>query len=207
MTLVLALGTLGVGYALWSETLVIGGTVDTGEVSVRWVVPFASQDTDKDWTCDDGFGNIRGPGDNPNAKAVGSTTVWIVDDHTVGVILDDVYPSYFNKITLSAENIGTIPVILAGAELTYSDPDPNNPGQFLTVPMPDQQLVYIPGDDQYGGISNVIEVMWGNNTGAQIDPGDQIWTDSFSIHILQPAKQGSQYSFTITREAIQWNEY
>ena len=36
MILVIALAFLGVGYALWSETLTISGTVSTGEVDVEF---------------------------------------------------------------------------------------------------------------------------------------------------------------------------
>ncbi|GAI88098.1 unnamed protein product, partial [marine sediment metagenome] len=39
LTLVLALGTLGVGYAMWSDTLTITGDVNTGE----FIVVFDSQ--------------------------------------------------------------------------------------------------------------------------------------------------------------------
>jgi predicted ribosomally synthesized peptide with SipW-like signal peptide len=34
MALVLALGSLGVGYAMWSDTVVINGTVETGSVDI-----------------------------------------------------------------------------------------------------------------------------------------------------------------------------
>ncbi len=36
LVLVIALAFLGVGYALWSETLTISGTVTTGEVDVEF---------------------------------------------------------------------------------------------------------------------------------------------------------------------------
>ena len=35
--LVIALALMGVGYALWSETLTISGTVNTGEVDVEFL--------------------------------------------------------------------------------------------------------------------------------------------------------------------------
>ena len=36
LALVLALGSLGVGFALWSETLYIEGTVETGTLDAEW---------------------------------------------------------------------------------------------------------------------------------------------------------------------------
>jgi len=203
LVLVLALGALGVGYAKWSDTVVINGSISSGEVCLEWTGAYGSKDPctppTKDWTCDPGFTNIC-QGD----KDIGCTTVVMEDEDTISVTLDSVYPCYFNEISSHIHNCGTIPVKIAPAILSY--PDPANPGETIEVELEFGKIAYIAGDDQYGGISNVIEIKWLEPSGVQLHPCVE-WELSWYIHILQPAKQGSQYTFTITIEGIQWNEY
>ena len=52
MVLVIALALLGVGYALWSETLTIPGSVQTGEVDVALTDPFRSRVCRHQWCTD-----------------------------------------------------------------------------------------------------------------------------------------------------------
>ena len=202
MALVLALGALGVGFAAWTDTVTVAGTVDSGNVCVgftNWIVlsdPCSPGTPDS--TCDVGFGN-EGPA--PENKNVGCTSATRVDQHTIAVTLTDVYPCYFATVSVHAVNCGTIPIKLEECELTYDDGTGPQ-----TVPLADSSVVRIQGPDQYGGTSDVMELKWVNGTGAQLEPGDE-HEDSFHIHILQPAMPGSTYTFTISRMATQWNEY
>jgi len=202
LTLVLAMGGLGIGYAAWTDTVTIDGPVTTGEVCYGFKNYFLLSDPcvppTTDWTCDPGFENRRPV---PEDKNVGCTTATWIDQHTVEIILDNTYPCYLVTVSVHTENCGTIPIKLDECVLTYYiDSTPH------TVALPDSQIVYIQGYDQYGGISDVIELKWVNGTGAQMEPGDEL-EDSVHIHVLQPAKPDSSYTFTITRTAIQWNEY
>lgn len=203
--LVLALGMLGVGYAMWSEELVIETTVETGEVCYGFIDYFLLGDpcvtppsVSPDPTCDPGFLNR---GIVPGGKDVACTTATWINQHTVEITLDKAYPCYLSTVSVHTENCGTIPIKLGQCKLTYYID-----GTPYLIALPDSQIVYIWGHDQYGGISEVIELKWVNGTGAQLEPGDE-HEDSVHIHVLQPAKQDSTYSFTITREAVQWNEY
>lgn len=206
LVLVLVLAGVGVGVARWSQTLQIEGNIDTGEVDWEFVqYSFIQRDNGLDWSCDPGMTNVQ-----PLDKDVGWTTGVFSDEDDDGdldlltVTLNNVYPCYYNQVSADTHNNGTIPTKLCQCMLTY--PDPYNPGQFITVPLPDSTLVYIVGENQYGGISNVIEIYWLNNTGNQMEPSDEL-EDSWKIHVLQAAKEGATYTFTITREAVQWNEY
>ena len=48
LALVLALGTLGVGYAMWFEDLIIDGTVYTGDLDADWSIETFGDDETKD---------------------------------------------------------------------------------------------------------------------------------------------------------------
>jgi len=45
LALVMALGGLGVGYAMWSDTLTITGNVNTGEVVVEFTSQYDNDDS------------------------------------------------------------------------------------------------------------------------------------------------------------------
>lgn len=202
LALVLALGTLGIGYAAWTDTVTVDGPVTTGEVCYGFLDWFVISDpvvpATADSTCDPGFLNRRFVPENKN---VGSANATRIDQHTVQVILYDTYPCYFVTVSVHTENCGTIPIKLDECVLTYYIDSTAYP-----IALPDGQVVYIWGYDQYGGISKVIELKWVNGTDAQMEPGDEL-EDSLHIHVLQPAKQDSQYIFTVARTAVQWNEY
>jgi hypothetical protein len=93
---VLALGTLGVGYALWFEDLVIEGTVMTGEVDVC-IVSIAADDTGID------------PG---NTKDVAWVETAIVDCNTATITVHDAYPCYHTYVHFTSHVGGTVPVHL-----------------------------------------------------------------------------------------------
>jgi predicted ribosomally synthesized peptide with SipW-like signal peptide len=209
LALVLALGSLGVGYAMWSDTVTVSGPVETGTVSWTFNQDFSTNDPlpggppydsgSLDWTITPGdFSTIH-----RGNKNVGSANVSMIDPHNIEVKLFNTYPCYAVTVTVHAENTGSIPINIGTPLLTY--PDPNNPGQFITVPLPDSTVVYVPGNDQYGGVSNVLEFWWVDNIGDQVEPGGEKET-SFKIHVLQPAMQDSEYTFSISVTVEQWNE-
>lgn len=111
LALVLALGTLGVGYAMWDKTLYIDGTVNTGEVNLEIVA--ISQD---DARIDPG-NLITG---QPKDKDVGWTEVQIDpnDNQRAIVTVHNAYPCYENYIHFSVHNSGTVPVKLQNIVVT-----------------------------------------------------------------------------------------
>ena len=53
-----------------------------------------------------------------------------------------------------------------------------------------------------------IEIWWKDNWfGDQYHPGDYIDETSLWLHVMQPAPQNAQLSFTVTMRCVQWNEY
>jgi len=128
MALVMAMGAMGLGYAMWSETLTITGTVNTGEVEASFTGAF----TDDDGTVDnvtkdvgdigdvntvyDAWGEDssddptesaanadRGDKDVAKSTATGSGL-------TGTVTITNGYPCYYTTAYFTIENSGTIPL-------------------------------------------------------------------------------------------------
>jgi hypothetical protein len=97
LAIVLALGSLGVGFALWSETLYINGTVYTGEVDVQWTWCSCSEIESKD---------------------VATVTCDISDPYTLYFTVDNGYPCYTADCEVELTNVGTVPVIIENITVT-----------------------------------------------------------------------------------------
>ncbi len=84
---VLALGALGVGYASWSQTLTIGGSVTTG-------------------TFDAQFTNVAKTAVDPPGVTV---TLDTSDPHFFGVTIENGYPGFAETVTFDVIDMGTVP--------------------------------------------------------------------------------------------------
>lgn len=129
LALVLALGTMGVGFALWSETLYIDGTVNTGELSVYWTQgdPWDDELPEKDVSWAD-------------CEIIGDTIyIWITN----------AYPSITYHIPIDVHNDGTIPFHLCGIVMTGSTLPVGS-----TVTFPDWECFQVhPGFGEVGEIT------------------------------------------------------
>jgi hypothetical protein len=208
LALVIALGTLGVGYAKWSDTVIINGTIESGNVCIKFdgsgtnVDPCATGYLDYTVVKDkDGNWVVADPIDqdliyNLEPKNVGCTTKTLSDDgKTLTVTLTNVYPGYLADLELHLRNCGTIPVKIEG--FTYTAVSSTCGDSFCIsgadydwkTPGPCQLLVKYANDNQ----------------AVQIHPGEYT-TSSFLVLVDQSAKQGCTYTFTININAAQWNE-
>lgn len=106
LALVIAMVTLGVAYTLWSPTLSITGTVETGTVDARWSTAFCS--------------------DLETGTDVGQTSAG-VDPSDPTVLLFNIvngYPSYTGNCQVEYQYLGSVPVkvesitFIPGAALT-----------------------------------------------------------------------------------------
>lgn len=132
LALILTLGTLGVGYALWSDDLYIDGTIETGDVAVEW-----------------SYGIIYDT--EPPEKDVSWATSLISGD-TFLVDIFNAYPSITYYIEFDIHSTGSVPVHLddflinrgtlpAGATLDIFLYDwPNFPS--LPVQLHEQNVAY-----------------------------------------------------------------
>jgi hypothetical protein len=90
--LMIALMAVGTVYALWSKTLYINGTVNTGTLDAKW---------SKDGDCYD----VPDDGDISFIECVISA-----DGYTLTVTVTNAYPSHNYYCPIDLENTGTIPL-------------------------------------------------------------------------------------------------
>jgi predicted ribosomally synthesized peptide with SipW-like signal peptide len=212
LALLLALGALGVTFAGWTDTVTVDGTVDTGQVCIEWYTESNGDICPTGWITGDYYlGNLDWNLDltavtgNPEGwptnfrryqtdKNVACTTVTGLGTKTLTVTVDNAYPLYYNDIEVEWQNCGTIPVKLVSIVVTphnFTIADdawtPNNGGEIW------------------------IEVS--NGIGSQYEPGD-ISAHSLKYVVQQIASQNAgvaggppSYTFDITFNVIQWNEY
>jgi len=196
LVLVLALGSIGVGFAMWSETLTIDATVNTDEVDWEFVDnSFDSKDKGNDWTGDLQVSAVLTALD----KDVGSTTGYFTDEDgdgdldTLWVTIHNAYPSYANDIAFWLHCNGTMPM--------YFEKVIINPGGIeLTTAFPPVAKVDLTGEGD-----NDIEILWGDHIGTQWHFSNEAEI-SFLVHVLQDAPEGQSLSFSMSLVAVQWNE-
>jgi len=206
LALVLALGTLGIGYAAWIDTIYIEGTVTTGSLCWEFydcklldyfepINPGGDFSTlTPDWTCRNGFA-----GPTPFTWELDKNVGWgtqdiSADGKTLTVTLNNTYPCYYNVLSFYVHNCGTVPLIIDHVVIGSTN---------LTA------AGYVPIDFN-GDLAYDFEIRYGDNFGAQIDPGEYS-PEEFSLwmHVLQPCPQEQLDTLTFTIEivAVQWNEH
>ena len=136
LTLVLcvALASLGVGYALWSTSLVVGTAVNTGTVDIAWSGPYEVWDSE------------------PEEKDASEIECSISEDgHVLSVTLRDAYPSIHYFCELDVHGTGSVPVHIVDNGFDLSDMPPGttvelidtvdpNTGEAMTPVLPCAQL-------------------------------------------------------------------
>ena len=212
LALVLALGAIGVGYAAWTDTIYIEGTVETGSLCWKFVGCTLADDIEfggkpvnyggdyptvvPDRTCNDGFevDPVKGPFWALDKNVGWGEQLISADGNTLTVTLHNAYPSYFNILAFYVSNCGTIPlkvdhILINGEKFSGGVPwvlfDFNDDGQYD------------------------FEIQWGNNWGEQIEPGNRSPEFSLWMHVLQPCPQDmlDELTFTIELVAVQWDQY
>jgi predicted ribosomally synthesized peptide with SipW-like signal peptide len=179
LALVLALGTLGVGYAAWTDTVTISGPVTTGVLSWEYYDPFNPNGPPKVSDDDSGPDPVAPPGSNEEGKDVAWKEFSFSDSDGDGdldvfhITVNNAYPWYTNHISFWLHNNGTIPlkvdyvIISGGGDSYYID----TPGEIRTFDLNEN------GTDDF-------KIIWGNSFGSQLEPCDSVDL-SFSILFLQ----------------------
>jgi predicted ribosomally synthesized peptide with SipW-like signal peptide len=219
LALVLAVGALGIGYAAWTDTITIGGSVTTGDVCIEFTCPFGpsgeSEDASPPYTAGEGASassfdwNATVEGSNfwLDPVRMDKNVAWVTSNCTevtpprkaVTLTFHNVYPSYFSHIAFGIHNCGTIPVKLDHVTFT----DANGNAQTL---YDDGYLVF----DLSNNGTNDFELYWGDNFGDQIEPCSG-WSMDFWTHFMQD--EGIDFSvphtYTLTIEivVVQWDGY
>ncbi len=216
MTLIAGVAVIGTGFGVWTGALDVGGTVNTGHVSLEVVDAFTDDDgivnqagfDDEDdnafnvqlfdgWSTSssaDPAGTGADPKDHSD-KDVGRCSTTVVSASTVSVTKDNVYPGYNCTTWLDYTNTGSVPVRVRRVTVD---------GSFSAINVATSSDVLsldLSGDsapDADVALSNISPCQ-------QIDPGATVRMD-IEQSILQKAPQGSSLSYTVEVETAQWNE-
>jgi predicted ribosomally synthesized peptide with SipW-like signal peptide len=180
MVLVIMLALLGVGYALWSDTLVIEGQVQTGEVDMAFS-PCGTNDS----------GTANDPGYDKHvascecARSTGSIEDPSDDGYDqLNITITKGYPSYSCNVTYDMTNIGTVPVHLYSVLAEY-EPEELDVEQVCEV-WDEVLLDYVPVDIGY-----------------QLHPNESV-DCSIDLHVRQEAAEND--TLTLHKE-YWWGQY
>lgn len=183
LLLLFALASIAIGYGLWSKTLTIEGTVNTGDVDAEWI----------EWPIS--FCNDEGTNIDPfKDKHVGTTTIAVDpgDSQIIHITVDNGYPSYESSCHVRFHNNGTIPLKVQGWTIT--------PINFT--------LATAKGADD-----GELWVEFIDGCGAQLDPSGvqessvDIHVEQPALENDDPAYPAGGYSFTLGLDLVQWNEF
>ncbi|WP_276814175.1 hypothetical protein [Desulfurococcus amylolyticus] len=208
-TLLIIVGLL-LGASMWLDILRANTYVDTGELD--WEIVQGPTIWLDACGLQPGFGSYKGndwnathlpsPGALQLDKDVGCTHVALIDSDgdgdmdTMNVALYNVYPWYYTHIAMKVHNDGSIPlkiwrVIIDGQYYYELNEHALQQGVELDL-----------NNDEAPDIL----IWWGDNFGTQLHPC-QSADISFDLTVLQSAPQNTVLSFTISLQAVQWNEY
>lgn len=219
LALVLALGSLGIGYAMWSDTLTIVGNVNTGELVVIFDSQYDNDDSQQLDPSEEGSwsgfaaGTPVWTGDREN-KDVASTSSTF-GDTSAQVTVAEGYPCYWGSVVWDVKNTGSVPVKLYSVTLvalskngpvwTGSIPLDIGTRYYVDLDIPNIDTSLDAGDD----FSFILSEKWTD----QIDP--YTWKDALhdgkgyldiTVHVEQDAEEKTNYDFTIDYVFANWNE-
>lgn len=175
--LIVLLAGVGVAYGLWSETLTIDGTVNTGEVDVGFSGPYVTE-----WVDVNGYPKWEPREKDQYAECTAEATD--LDPNSDGkegitIKVDGAYPSYHCAVQFDISNLGTVPV-------------------HITKP-------YVPEDDEETPSWVTVRACYPQ--WYQLHPNSSAWawilihfTNNDNVN------ENGEYEFTFRIDALQWNE-
>jgi predicted ribosomally synthesized peptide with SipW-like signal peptide len=215
LALILALGSLGVGYAMWSDTVVINGTVDTGKLVIGFqeVTSYDFEDEATEYPAKD-------VGDIDAEKIIKVGIHWSEFDQKFLDIFDQIlvtanntYPGYKAHVVYTVANGGTIPVHLVDWDVYDPTGELNVWWQKAPAGGPLNDAIATFWKDFDGntvrdpnGDEDIFRVRFVNHLiCTQLEPCDEV-KGEFDILILQPAEQNHTYKFLAILTGEQWAE-
>jgi hypothetical protein len=213
LALVLALGTLGVGFAHWSQTLYIDTTVNTGSFCIGFTE--ANSDDPAEELCNPGAIDDADRIDPGYDKNVAGCWVELMDEkdccvpektayEKMEITVCNAYPSYENTINFSLDNCGTVPAELTGFTIVDINGTPVN----ILVAIDEVYDVDFDDDGEFD-----MNLKLSGTTVTQIDPCNSEWFDLW-MHFKDGVdeegestglQQDTTYTFDIEVETLQWN--
>jgi predicted ribosomally synthesized peptide with SipW-like signal peptide len=219
LAVIMALGSLGVGYAMWSDTVTINGPVTTGSLNLSfdYVEPPLVQEAYYNELGQLVFGEYLD-------KEVADYNVYYTDYEEEGakqgyqrlvIEIDNAYPCYVLLTTFKLHNIGTIPLHVTDYVITGERQDllGNWECDLIFMPHPGQGDPYLGGlyEDLNGnGVVDVdepevINFHIQNSLPLQLEPC-HLEKREIDLHCKQPMEQEKKYIFNVVVNSQQWAE-
>ncbi|RLG59574.1 hypothetical protein DRN86_04055 [Candidatus Geothermarchaeota archaeon] len=201
----------GVTFALWSKTLTIQGTVNTGTVDADFDYAISndppdtvSNDPEECGSWDFYVDSMKWTGGR-YSKDVASCSVSGVGTQTLVITIENAYPCYYASVAFNITNTGTVPVKVKSLKLVKI-----NGTAVDGVDLTNCTTYYIDVENLKNETSPFPEADFSIHLselaiGQQIDPDKELPGD-LCIHLEQGATQDSTYSFEIEIVVAQWNE-
>lgn len=210
LALILALGSLGVGYASWHDTVTVGGPVTTGTVCLGFVKwwdggPYIREESgDPDlnfttWIAGPGpscppegmFFGIHQTDPGKDVGYLGTVTPHfdvLGNVESLDVTIENAYPYFMTYLTVLVENCGTIPVQMRPPVISQD---------------PSLLIEYFDGAQIEPGGSHEISFRIGvtQHVGHYVN---DVWVIDDPLQPL--TAQNANLSFTIAMTGDQWNE-
>jgi len=206
LALVLALGTLGVGYAMWSDEVVIEGTVDTGTLRLgiwRAVVERIEQGGGVEQQKDVATVDLSFEGPILKKEFQGfQGERWAYEK--LKIALNNTYPDLTVDVGFYFACVGSIPVHISA--INISDPSGYLTWKWESPPTssPFYGHFYRTGDLEEEPVINI-------TIGGGLQVCQQMhWCDwskaDLIIHVKQTAEQDHEYNFEVKVVGEQWAE-
>jgi predicted ribosomally synthesized peptide with SipW-like signal peptide len=182
--LIVLLAGLGVAYGLWSETLTIEGTVNTGNVDVQFANVSITEKV-VDYFSDGPYGMEK---PEPHEKANAANCYFRIDNvgtdnETLVVWTEGAYPSWRCYVDFSVKSIGSVPVhVFPPVRINVPNMNNNLPEAFWCEFPPNKNYKQLHLNDT---LTCHIKIHFHNDEGIQ---------------------ENSTYNFKYTITAKQWNE-
>jgi hypothetical protein len=226
LALVLALGALGVGYASWTDTIFVEGTVETGSVDIvvvdtsnTWIFKYPEHNVDVWHTWDSQEGEVEPLPGNPwpdytpiafpiNYSLIAYADADKIADDTVKVVFGDAFPCDELRADMLVHYVGSVPAIV-DAEVTALTDNTDNGiddcallAQYVTVKFYQSDASGTQGTEiteayQMHECYYVLAIMTLNLPQAEDLAGTDLTQEDF---------MNLNCSFTAEITATQWNE-
>ena len=183
IAVIFALGAMGIGYAWWTDTLTINGVVTTGHLTWIFIQPISQSDVGTDKNARDLHTDV--PWVTSPSVNVGNCTCLITTDHLVTYTINNGYPGYYDKLTVTTKNVSTMPIKIKNVSISYGGVD------YL---LSDGNIVTTP--------DNAMQLRWTGDTGAAINQ-DATAAENFEFLVLQSSEPQHSNQFDITLIAKQ----
>jgi hypothetical protein len=195
LVLIVVLATAGVAYGLWSQTLIINGTVYTGSVDAVIQAFEVDELFDFNDVCPgDGYsigidcdqdGSLNDDWEAEN-KDVAECVTEQIDPYTLQVKILQGYPSFNCFVKYGVTNVGSVPIHIYRPDYFYD-------GVYMGSAINTDAL----------HVNGWPPICYTETT--QLEPKENAFC-SLHVHVNQGAAMNATYTFQVKIFARQWNE-